>query len=229
MSGHDELRDLLAPVTLGAATPEEAARVHAHLPACPACRAEYEDLQAASDALALTPPPADPPAALRRRVLAAVRAEAPAAPAHAARPGRRLGWPALAAALGAACLGLLAWNISLARTPAGAEPVRQVAVRGGPAAPAVRGEVVWVPARGAAVVRLEGLPDPGPGRGWRLWAIRDGRPESLGQVTAVGRGGAASAGVAGLAGVQALALTPERPAHPGGPTSTPAVQVALPA
>jgi hypothetical protein len=221
------MRDLLAPVALGAADGEEAARVRAHLLTCAACRAEYADLEAAAGALALAPPPADPPRALRRRVLAAARAEAPA---HAPAPRRaRLGWPALATALGAACLALLAWNVTLVREPSGGEPVREVAVAGSPAAPEVRGEVVWVPARGAAVVRLEGLPDPGPDRGWRLWAIRDGRPESLGQITVPGAGGTASAGVAGLEGASALALTPERPGHRGGPTSVPAVQVVLPA
>lgn len=76
MTDHDTIRDLLAPVALGAAEPHEEVLVEAHLATCAGCRAELEQLTATATMLALDVPPADPPPELRRTIMGVVEREA---------------------------------------------------------------------------------------------------------------------------------------------------------
>ncbi|HSI29825.1 MAG TPA: zf-HC2 domain-containing protein, partial [Miltoncostaeaceae bacterium] len=73
---HDAIRELLAPVALGAAEPDEVARVEAHAADCSECRRELAGLDAAADVLALAVPQRDPSPALRDSLMATVRGEA---------------------------------------------------------------------------------------------------------------------------------------------------------
>ena len=94
---HDALRDLLAPVALGAAEPAEIARVEAHAAGCAICREELEALRAGAAVLAVDVPQHEPPPGLRDSMMSIVRAEAaeraereePAARPAPARPAPR--------------------------------------------------------------------------------------------------------------------------------------------
>jgi len=73
---HESLRDLIAPVALGAAAPHEIARVEAHAKQCAVCGEELASLRAAADVLAIAVPQHDPPPSLKDGLMATVRAEA---------------------------------------------------------------------------------------------------------------------------------------------------------
>jgi anti-sigma factor RsiW len=100
---HEASISLLA---VGGLTQAEQSRVEAHLAACPACQARFEELKALAghgDQLGLALPQVEPPVALHRRWMAAVREAADSrneiktAPLADLLPGRRLAWSGLAA------------------------------------------------------------------------------------------------------------------------------------
>lgn len=75
---HDEMRAALAAEALGALDGEERTLLHAHLAACPACRAELAELRAGAGVLAFASPPAPMEAARSNRVRARLLARAAA-------------------------------------------------------------------------------------------------------------------------------------------------------
>lgn len=117
-SRHDEL----AAYALDALDPAEARRLEAHLADCPSCAERLRWLQPAIDVLPVTVAQQDPPAELRERLMAAVRADAagaeparPAAAPAARRPFRIPGFGELAlrpALAGLAVVLLLAAGIT---------------------------------------------------------------------------------------------------------------------
>jgi len=218
---HDALRDLLAPVALGAATPDEARRVDAHAAECAVCREELAGLRAASDVLALAVPQREPSPELRASLMATVRAEADERRAEAERPTadrRRAGgrlraafswirpWPAIAVATAVAAL-LLGTAVVLQTTgDEGGQQVTELAVSGTPDAPGITGQVLYVPEEQTAVVRLRGLPELDPGDAYQLWVLRDGMATSAGLFEPDGPAQAIRV-AEGLAGADALAVT----------------------
>jgi len=221
---HDRLRDVLAAVALGAATPEETAEVERHADSCPVCREELDGLRAATATLAAAVPQVDPPRRLRSRVMAAVREEPPRAAARRRRrPGfltPRVVWPAAAAVATAAALAFLGWSLALR---GGQPPVHTVELTG---QAGVRGELLVTGDRDAAVVRLRNLPRLARGRGWELWVVRGTTPVSGGFMTGTGPG-RASVATADLSGATALAVTPEPRTNTRGPTGRMVVVVPL--
>lgn len=220
---HDAIRELLAPVALGAAEPDEVARVEAHAADCSECRRELAGLDAAADVLALAVPQRDPSPALRDSLMATVRGEA-AERRAAAEPspdraprgglGRRVRgalssirpWPAVAVAAAIVAL-LLGWNIVLQTSDdTGGEEVTTLAVTGTPDAPGVSGRVVYVPDEDTAVVRLNNLPPLDPGDAYQLWVIRDNVPQSAGLFEQTGPTQAVQV-AEGLSDADALAVT----------------------
>jgi anti-sigma-K factor RskA len=237
---HDSLKDLIAPVALGAATAEETALVEAHAAECAVCREELAGFRMASSAVGLTVPQVDPPPALKARLMDEVRRDAalrrPATPSRVATRGRgsfaaRLRarpWPALAAAAAVVVLVLVGWNVALQTGDDGGPNVRSVAVRGTAAAPGITGRALVISDEGTAVVRLDNLPAIRPDQEWELWAFVDGKPASRGFMTRTS-GTSAIVATSDLDGVTALAVTPERPANVSAPTSDPRAVVPLPA
>jgi Anti-sigma-K factor rskA/Putative zinc-finger len=242
---HDAIRDLLAPVALGAAEPDEVARVEAHAAECAVCREELAGLRAASDVLALAVPQRDPSPALRASLMATVRAEAAERQAAAEQPspaparpgfGERLRgafswvrpWPAVAVVAAIAAL-LLGWNIVLQTTDdSGGQEVTQLAVAGTPDAPGISGEVLYVPEEDTAVVRLRGLPALERGEAFQLWAIRDGMAQSAGLFEPAGPAQAVRV-AEDLAGADALAVTAQPATSRMVPEGPILVQAPLPA
>jgi len=95
MSGardHRRWRADLAAYLLGALEPEENEAMERHLDDCERCRDELRWLQPAIDLIPESVPPLEPPADLRARLLAEVRADvAPHATAEPARKAQRSG------------------------------------------------------------------------------------------------------------------------------------------
>lgn len=224
---HDALRDLLAPVALGAAEPREAARVEAHAAECAVCREELMSLREGVDVLAVSVAQVEPSSDLKAQLMRTVRAEAPARAAAAGidvprassppppprtwRSRLPLGllrpWPAVAAV---ACLAALLFGGSIALQTlsdgSGTREVTTLAIAGTPDAPGVTGRVVYVPEEDTAVVTLSRLPALEEGDAYQLWVIRDGTPRSAGLFEATGPAGARTVAT-GLAGADALAVT----------------------
>lgn len=235
---HDAIRDLIAPVALGAADAAETARVEAHAAECAVCREELAGLRAASDVLALVVPQRDPSPALRESLMATVRAEAVERQAAAApelgprrppRPslGERLRgalgsvrpWPAIATVAAVAAL-LLGGNIVLQTTgDSGEQEVSALAVTGTTDAPGVTGRIVYVPEEDTAVVRLNGLPPLERGEAYQLWVLRDGQAQSAGLFESTGPAQAVRV-AENLEDADALAVTAQPSTHrtaPEGP------------
>jgi anti-sigma factor RsiW len=229
---HDTLRDLIAPVALGAAAPHEIARVEAHAAECAVCGEELASLRAAADVLAIAVPQRDPAPALKESIMATVRAEAaeraggpaPApAPRRAGRGGRRLfgivpAWPA-AAALATVVALALAVGLVLTTSGDGDRDTTTIAMTAGPEAPGISGRVLYVPDEDTAVVELSDLPPLQPGDAYQLWIIEDGTPVSAGLFEATGPAAARTVAT-GLAGADAVAVTAQPAtsrAEPEGP------------
>jgi len=222
---HDALRDLIAPVALGAAEPHEVARVEAHAAECAVCREELGSLRAGADVLGVAVPQMDPPPDLKASLMATVRAEAPARAIAAgvgadpaatrSRPAPRRRswfagllrpWPAVAAIASVAAL-LLGWNIALQTgSDDPSRPVSTLAVSGTADAPGVTGRVLYVPDEDTAVVSLSRLPQLEEGDAYQLWVIRDGQATSAGLFEQTGPAEARTVAT-GLAGADALAVT----------------------
>ena len=224
MSDHAGIRDLIGAVALGAATDEEHDRVERHAAICHECRSELDGLRAAASVFALEVPQLDPPATLKRRVMASVRDDA--ARNHrpaASRPRRALAlWPALAGALAVLVAGLVAWNITLQRDR-GAD--NTVAFVGTADAPAAAGRLT-IDREGTAVMRITGLPALPSNQGYELWTVRNGVPRSEGFAARTAAGEVVVA-TADLDGASALALTPEPRSNTASPTGTKLVVVPI--
>ncbi len=222
MNDHDAIRDLIAPVALGAATEQEQAEVERHATTCHDCRAELDGLRSAAASLALEVPQLDPPAALRDRIMDAVcadgRVRTPVAPVR--RRGFAM-WPALAGALAVLAAGLVTWNVTL---QGDGQPTRQIAFVG-TTDTSISGRVI-IDDNGAAVMRITGLPALDADESYELWTIRDGTPRSEGFAARTAQGEVVVA-TADLAGVTALAITPEARSNTASPSVAPVIMVPL--
>jgi len=119
---HEQLRDLLPALSLGALDADERREVAAHVSTCAECTAELAALERVVQGIALEAPPVTPPAALKGKVLARIEDERAGkvtamsrmpVPAHMAQP--RPLWAhglALAASLALAVgASLYAWAL----------------------------------------------------------------------------------------------------------------------
>lgn len=219
MSTRDEIQELAAGHALGVLDEADRRRFEALRTAGdPELEAALRDFEAASALLAHAAPSAAPSAALRSRVVEAVRQEAGRSPAprqviamprerRSAGPVWAWGWAAAAAAM--AVVSLLGWqsarrlesDLAAARERMAAlertlgserqwarmleSPVTRriplVATPAGAASPAA--VALYDPASGRALVTFERVRTP-TGGDYELWAIRDGKPASLGLVRA---------------------------------------------
>ncbi len=220
---HEALRDLLAPVALGAADPRETARVEAHAAECAVCREEIASLRAGADVLALAVDPHEPSPDLKASLMETIRAEAAdraaaegadPTPARRSAPARiRLRdrllrpWPAAVAVASVVAL-LLVGTIALqAGSDEPARPeVTTLAVTGTVDAPGVTGRILYVPGEDTAVVRLSRLPVLAEGDAYQLWVIRGGEARSAGLLQQTGPSEARTVAT-GLADADALAVT----------------------
>ena len=223
MSDHERFLDLCAAFTAGVLSPEERRALDEHLAqGCAECEQALAAFHEGAAALALSAPPKEPPAALRDRVFKAIEAEGARGPR-----GRLLaigGWAA------AACLAVvvfLGWQRH--RDESERLDVLQAAgARSAALAPqadfgALRGRAVYDAATGRGVFLLENYRPPA-GKDYELWAIRGGKPVSLG-VARTGGSGEASILVKDLGTVEALAVSLE--SEGGSKTGSPTAVVSV--
>jgi hypothetical protein len=229
----DEARALMGSYVLGATSPAEDLAMREHLGDCAACRLEAAGMMRVTRMLSLDVDPVAPPAGLRQRILDAVTAEiatngtvlpipdavAPgpagaSAPAIAPAPRRpRPFWPALAAAALVVAAALGAWNYQLRQ-----EQPRVYTVQ---AAGGGSGEVVYWPAQHKAFIDIDGMPDPGPGRTYQVWLVKDGTPTSVGVARPDSTHHLVVTIEHDLTGYQKLALSDEPEGGSPAPTRTP--------
>ena len=98
----EQVRELLAPYVLGATSNDERAFVERHVTSCAECAQRLLAYESTTAALASALPGADPPAALRRRIVTQAPAKHPVGV-----QGRRWGWPPLVMLAGASAAVLV--------------------------------------------------------------------------------------------------------------------------
>jgi len=167
--------DAIAAYALDALDASEIPALEQHLASCPACREQLLDLQRAVTGIGLSLDDAEPPAALRDRIVSAARATTPAAKplpftaARTAAPARPVtststafAWLAVAASL--VLVGAMSWFVMMSRQQtADARNQRQAADA---RAASLQGELAALEARMTVIsatdahqVELQGQPD----------------------------------------------------------------------
>lgn len=234
MSEHESVQSLIPAYAIGAADPEEAAQVEAHLVHCAACRAlvaEYRQL--AEDMLYAIPPVAAPP-----RIEEALRREISVGRGKAARAGARAAFPfprlARYAALAAVLILLLLNGTLLYRTGRLEQKVRTqatalavlaeappVVLRGDAPAPQAKGVVYLRPDANIALLHVRNLPPVPEDKAYQIWLIHDGQRDSGGLFRVDEKGEAVVLITAPrpLQAYQAIGITVEPATGSPGPTS----------
>jgi anti-sigma-K factor RskA len=231
-AGHERYRDDLAAYALGALDEREAVELQAHLGDCEACRARLRWLQPAVDLLGRSVEQLEPPARLRRRLMATVRAEdrqASGAGVPGREPSRWRDWgavlwrPATAVAAGALIVAGAAAGYLL-HEPGESSSV--VTARPSSAAPA-RLAGTLERQDGSAILTMSHLPALPPNEVYEAWVQRDGtlQPSSLFEPR---RDRTADAAVPGpLDGADAVLVTREPRGGSRQPTSPPLLRADL--
>jgi anti-sigma-K factor RskA len=210
MTGSDPsapLRDCgndAAPYVLGALEPAEAREFAYHMQSCAVCRDEVAALVPVLDALPSCAPRYEVSAALRRRVMHAVRSEPKPGIAPARRPPVRTRLPGLALprrAVIAALAVAVALGVVIAARPGGS-PARVISASVGHAQLRVAG--------GHGELIVGHLPPAPPDRVYELWLQRGHGTPAPSTLFAVTSGGTAVLGVPGdLTGVTRVLVTVE--------------------
>ncbi|MGE5601849.1 MAG: anti-sigma factor domain-containing protein [Nitrososphaerales archaeon] len=190
---HEWFVELIPAYAIGAADPEERAAVDAHLRACAECHAlleEYRDLDAD---LVFAAPLAAAPARLTENLRKQLKAAQ-------ARPRRRLSFeflrsPALALTVAALALLVLTnvyWASRVGRLERQASELAALSQAPGITLKAsgssgrdydaqnANGVVYVQPGSNVALLCVYALPQPGPGKTYQAWLVRDGQRESAG-------------------------------------------------
>jgi anti-sigma-K factor RskA len=227
---HERWADASGAYVLGALPEAEAHAYAAHLEACPACRAEVEELEAAAAALPASVPPVAAPPALGERVMAEVRREArllaaagdgaDRAAAPAPRPARRAWWRWPAPALAAAAL-LVGIVVGLgAAGVIGGGGAKTVAMTATGAASGAHAQLVM---DGGTMLEADHLPSPGRGRVYQVWLQPPGgTPEATTSLFVPRADGSATVAVPGAAEkMEAVMVTAEPDGGSAQPTSAP--------
>jgi anti-sigma-K factor RskA len=162
----ESIHDLSAAYALDALDEGERLAFEEHLAGCERCREEIAGFSGAAEALAYASGPAEPPSALRDRILVAARAERPNL--VPLRP--RWAYPVAAAAAVAACVavGLGVWTVSLHDRLSSTRALQSVPVTGAP------GSLV-VASNGSAALVLYRLDAAPAGKTYEAWVIRGAR------------------------------------------------------
>jgi anti-sigma-K factor RskA len=241
---HDAISAMLGEYALGHLSAEERREVEAHLLACAACTSELREYTLLMDAMARTPEPVSPPAALRQRVLGGlVKPQTPDP-----KPQIPLLWPLAAAAAVVLGVGATLWvardgrraeadlrativeleqrieqfsgQTDLALSILTAGDMRPIALAGQQDAVASAARAYWSPTRGLLIV-ADRLPTPPPGRIYQVWLIGGGAPVSAGLLGSQGaeRGMLIVPPPPGIAaGMVTVAVTDEPPGGLAAPT-----------
>jgi len=245
MTAH-EWQEQAAPYALGILSSEERRAFEDHLAGCDACRADVRAYTEVAAALAHAAPTAEPPGALRDRVLAEARRVRPIGAGVRTAPRVALPWLAAAALLLAVGGAVATWRLTTrvhdlerdlaARDSVHAADSAALVLLTGPGvnvvslaatnrAPSAR--IVWNHALNRFVVFAFDLPAAPAGRTYQLWAIAKGHaPLSMGTFNTDAQGHArvvltVDREIAALAFVDNCGLTEEPSGGSPQPTETP--------
>jgi anti-sigma-K factor RskA len=202
MAMNTHVIELLPAYTLDCLDEEDMLLVTEHLAVCPACRAELISYQGVADQLAMAVPCSEPPADLRRRLMA--RAQPPRSraisqprPAWWQQLGRSLralqhpawGVASLALILVLAVSNVLLWQqINRPGMASNVQGMRSLALAGTALAPEASGIVVISTDGEYGTLVVDSLPTLDKTRQYQLWLAQDGTRTS-GAVFSVGEGG----------------------------------------
>jgi anti-sigma factor RsiW len=219
----------VAAYALGALDPAEAEAFRRHLETCAVCQEELASFQQVVNELPLAAPPHEAPAAVRRKVMREVSADARRRRDPGAEDGTRkrggLSWLVPRPVLAAGVALLVAVGVVVGVT----------SISSGPNTRVVNGQVVGT---GTAQLRIQhghgslvvrGFAQPPPGKIYEVWLVRGKNPpaptSALFSVTSAGNGVVAVPGP--LHGVSSVLVTPEPMGGSQKPTHTPVISVAL--
>jgi len=218
-------------------------RFISHVRRCQACKAELTGLQEVATSLAVAAA-AEPPAAMRARVLAAVARTRQLPPEIRSRSLSRprgfklavLAAVATAAAVAIAVLAIIQINTARQLSQSRRQSLAIAAVISAPdarilARPTAAGGVTTVvvsAARRELIVTTEGLPAPRRGQVYELWLIGPPRVRSAGLLPAATAGHIGPILATGIVPGDKLGLTIEPAGGTAQPTTTPIVVVPLP-
>lgn len=238
---HEFWLESVGAYVLRAMPEDEETEFKRHLSTCATCRVQVQELRAATDALALAPPPVVPSANLRARVMqvveqeaALLRAAGPEAdvPVRPARERRRfsLDWlarpafamPAIVLLLALGVLAGLASSSAFDSEPAMRSVRAEVNQRVAPNA-----RVTLEVKDGSGTLVAERLPEAPRGRVYQVWVKRPNLdPEPTSTLFAPRADGSAAAAVPGsLEGIEAVLVTHEPAGGSPAPTSQPILRV----
>jgi anti-sigma-K factor RskA len=219
-----------APYVLGALEEHELQGFRAHLAGCSRCRMEVAELQSVVDELAASVPRVPAPAGLHERVLATVRSQADvlnAAGHQADRPARtvrrRHGF--VFAGAGTALAAVVA--VVLAIVLGGSSTSEQV-IPGQGAGVAREAQVSLHRHDGRAELLLSHMPQPGAGRIYEVWIVRNKTPSPTDALFGISSSGDSAVDIPGdLKGVKQVLVTSEPLGGSSAPTREPVISVAL--
>jgi anti-sigma-K factor RskA len=224
---HDEYRDNIGAYVLGALPELESELLERHLAGCDSCRAEVEELQPVTAAMARSVPQVDAPPELKVRLMDVVNSEA--AEPQRARERRSFGsWfaglqPRMAAAMAVGVLALgVVVGVGVSQLAGGdsgttttvAAKIDRTQMPTGDASLAVKGDT--------GTIRLSGAPQPPTGRVYQLW-YQHGKTIERGSTFRPKGDGSYKADLS-VAGANAVMVTVERAGGAPAPTGPPVMQ-----
>ena len=225
MSNRHDCGGDAAAYVLGALEPAEAEAFRTHLATCIFCRDEVAALQPVADALPMAAPQYNAPSGLRRRVLAAARAEARPEPTPDRRrtTGFRLPRPALAGALAVVVALAVIGVVNLAS--GGSSGVRVIPAR----VTALDASAQLRVTDGRAELVVRHFPPPPAGHIYEIWLQRgNGAPSPTKTLFSVTSSGAGNIGLPeNMSGVSAVLVTPEPAGGSLAPTHAPVIVAPL--
>jgi len=173
----DAVHDLTAGYALDALDETDRVAYERHLAHCERCQAELAVFAATAGSLAFSAEPAEPPPALRARILETARAERPNV--VPLRPSAST-WAVrvVAVAACAAAIGLAVWNVSLHDRLGKAQGELTAVGLSGAA-----GSVVVGP-NGQGTLVVSGLRPTERGKVYEAWVIKDGKATPAGTFAA---------------------------------------------
>jgi len=217
MRGHDEHHDDVGAYLLGALPELEMIAFERHMMGCDTCRDEISQLRSATDALALGVPQVEPPPALKKSVIDAIRDESPAAKKRSFRlPSFQLprfrpamAWVSAAFLLGAGVLaGYGGYALTSDEKSGSTRTLAGVVDR--ERSPDATATLVIPEGDGDATLRVHGMPALPEGFVYEVWYDHGDRITPAGTFTVAADGRGAAALPDGLEGVKRVMVTRER-------------------